>query len=304
MPEYQELGYNVPKTRAGEKILSPLKIKTLSTVLTLSVFAMPTAQSSAQVYVQPGGIMLPAQRTNTGAVIAAYQQAYAMRFEVWKPYDLPAGWYATFDGFPVAQVAENRWVYGQFAPEGIIRPTNILVGSVVPSSIPGLVRIASAWSSGRYIQDSEFLKIREYRINRMGWLNDGELNTIIAWRSGRAELYIWLGNRWKRLTPNPGEYTWQMLKRLTPWIIGELRKANALYMGGEPLEVADLARQWGLIWGGRVVIESMNSMGYDGGNDGTSGTTSLRDTSTSTGDNTTTPAPQNNNNNNGQWDVD
>lgn len=301
MREYQDLGYNVRKIRAGEKILSPLKIKTLPAVLALSVFVMAHA-ASAQVYVQPGATMLNSPQTYSGAVIAAYQQAYAMRFEVWKPYDLPAGWYATFDGFPVAQVAENRWVYGQFAPEGIIRPTNILVGSVVPSNVPGLVRIASAWSSGRYIHDSEFLVIRDYMVNRMGWLNDGRLNTIIAWRSGRAEIYIWLGNRWKRLTPNPGEYTWQMLKRLTPWITDELRKANALYMGGEPLEVADLARQWGMIWGGRVVIESMNSMGYDGGSNSSSGTTSLRDTSTSTG-NESTPAPQQNDNN-GQWDVD
>ena len=266
--------------------------------------AVSSSFAVERLSVKPGGVVLQGARSYRGAVMSAYQRAYAMNFEIWKPVDLPAGWYATFDGFPVAQIAENRWVYGQMNTAGTIQPTNILVGSVIPSNVPGLARIAALWSWGRDLNSPEFLSIRDKRVNRIGWLKTEYLNTIIAWHTQKGGVYIWTGSKWRRFEPNPGEYTWQMIKRLTPYISDELRKNGAYFYGGEPLEVADLARQWGLIWGGRVVIESMNSMGYDGGNDGTSGTTSLRDTSTSTGDNTTTPAPQNNNNNNGQWDVD
>ena len=91
----------------------------------------------------------------TGAVMNAYQQVYAMNFEIWRPSDIPAGWYATFDGFPVAQIAENRWVYGQIGIDGVISPTNVLVGSVIPGNIPGkssgpLSSWRSCKNSGRY----------------------------------------------------------------------------------------------------------------------------------------------------------
>ena len=284
--------------------MSPMKIKPSAIITALFIMFMPPGNSQAaeRLAVVPGGVELYDARTYSGVVMAAYQKAYAMNFEIWKPRDLPAGWYATFDGFPVAQIAENRWVYGQLGTDGTIRPTNILVGSVVPSNVPGLARIAAVWTWGKYLDSPEFLKIREYRCNRMGWLNDSYINTIIAWNTSKPHVWIWLGDRWKKLTPNPGEYTWQMLKRLSPWIAGELRRHNAWYMGGEPVEVADLSRQWGMIWGGRVVIGSLRAYsetGSGGGNE--TATTSMRDTSGNSGGNTT---PQNNNNTGGQWDVD
>lgn len=237
-----------------------------------------------------------------GTVMSAYQQAYAMNFEIWKPSDLPPGWYATFDGFPVAQIAENRWVYGQPGIDGTIRPTNILIGSVIPANVPGLVRIANAGGYSRFVNDEAFMKIREYRINHMGWLNDGYLNTIIAWHSDRVGIILWLGNRWKRLTPNPGEYTWQMLKRLKPWILEELRKNNIFYPSGEPFEVADLARQWGVHWNGRVILDTMRA--FRDTNGGNSDATSLRDSSgSSTG--SESPKEETEQQDTGpQWDVD
>lgn len=235
------------------------------------------------------------------AVMGAYQQAYAMNFEIWKPQDLPAGWYATFDGFPVAQIAENRWVYGQIGLEGVIKPTNILVGSVIPDKVPGLVRIASLWNYEKYIDNPEFLRIREFRCNRMGWLDLDKYNasTLIAWDTRKVGVWLWLGDRWRRFTPNSGEYTWQMIKRLTPYIAGELRKANAWYLSGEPFEVADLTRQWGWIWGGRVILESLKAYQDSGGSDSV---TSMKDSSSSGGGGST--PQENDNSSRGQWDVD
>ena len=263
-----------------------------------------TARVSERLSVQPGGVVLQGARSYRGAVMSAYQRAYAMNFEIWKPSDLPAGWYATFDGFPVAQVAENRWVYGVMNTAGTIQPTEILVGSVIPSNVPGLARIAALWSWGKDLNSPEFLSIREKRVNRMGWLVTEYLNTIIAWHNNKPGVYIWIGSKWRYFEPRPGEYTWQMIKRLTPYISDELRKNGAYFYGGEPLEVADLSRQWGFIWGGRVILESLRNYTHDGGGSESSTTTSLSDKSSSSSGGNTPSEPQGQSGNEGQWDVD
>ena len=232
------------------------------------------------------------------AVIGAYQQAYAMNFEIWKPQDLPAGWYATFDGFPVAQIAENRWVYGQLGAEGIIRPTNILVGSVIPEKIPGLVRIASFRNFAKYLNDPNFLKIGEYRCNRMGWLDLEKYNasTFIAWHTNKIGVWLWLGNRWRRFYPNTGEYTWQMLKRIAPYVSQELKKAGVWYLGGDNFEIADLTRQWGWIWHDRVILESLKAYKDSGGDNATS----MKDSASSSSSSVTDKEDKSR----GNWDVD
>ncbi|MBR0204137.1 MAG: hypothetical protein IJQ56_07215 [Synergistaceae bacterium] len=237
-------------------------------------------------------------------VMHAYQQAYAMNFEIYRPMNLPAGWYVTFDGFPVAQVAENRWVYGQLNYDGAIRPTNVLVGSVIPSSVPGLVRVASVPFYGGFLHWPEYSRIRNSRVNRMGWLYDEGINTIAAWHTSSPAMWIWLGNRWIKLEPHNGEYVWQMLMRWRGFIIDELRKYN-VYFYDEPLEAADLARQWGYIWTGRLILRKLRNYRDSGGGNG-GNVTSLRDNSGGNGGNNNTPDNNNNNNNGnrGQWDVD
>lgn len=282
--------------------MSSSRIKSAVIITAVMLFFVQPSYSVERLSVRPGGVMLEGARSYRGAVMSAYQKAYAMNFEIWRPLDLPAGWYATFDGFPVAQIAENRWVYGQMNTAGTIEPTNILVGSVVPSMVPGLARVAALWSWGKDLNSPEFLRIKEYRINRMGWLKTEYFNTIIAWNTHKPGIYIWLGNQWRRFEPNPGEYTWRMIKRLSPFFAETLRRNGAYSYGGEPLEVADLARQWGYIWGGRVILESLRTYGHDGGGTETSTTTSMRDNSS--GSSGSSPTPQEPSNNQGQWDVD
>ena len=71
-------------------------------------------QADAQSVLVPMGNMggkfftLPTRSVLANTVMAAYQRPYALNFEVWRPQGLPAGWYATFDGFAVAQVARRR----------------------------------------------------------------------------------------------------------------------------------------------------------------------------------------------------
>ncbi len=212
--------------------------------------------------VSPGGVAVwPFPQG--GAVIAAYQQPYAMNFEVWKPMGLPAGWYATFDGFPVAQAAQNRWVYGQLGPDGALVPTCVLVGSVVPGQVPGLTRIAATGLCGRYVNDPEFCKIMDYRCDRMGIIRDPLARTVVAWRSGSEGAWVWLGDRWKKIKPLAGEYTWHALKRRRQWIGEELRKNCIWWFCVEPCDFANLARQWGLLWGGEICLDALG--GYRGG---------------------------------------
>ena len=299
-PESPRIVSVLPAARPAAAVYTPAAPLTVRPAATKPVSPAPTRE---RLTIAPGaGVTLQGTRTYSGVVMAAYQKAYAMNFEVWKPADLPAGWYATFDGFPVAQIAENRWVYGQLGVDATIRPTNILVGSVVPSSVPGIARIAAVWSYGKSIDSPEFQKIRKQMCNRMGWLNDGHINTIIAWNTSRPGVWIWLGNRWRKFTPRVGEYTWQMIKRLRPYIAEELHKNHAWYQGGEPLEVADLARQWGYIWGGRVILESIKAFQDSNGSDGGQ-VTSFRESSSS-GSSKGNSAPPSTPSSGPRWDVD
>ena len=61
------------------------------------------------------------------------QPAYAgMQFYVYKPANIPAGWYATYDGYPVLKGKDGVWVYGTREGTGVTQ-TGYVVGSVVPS---------------------------------------------------------------------------------------------------------------------------------------------------------------------------
>ena len=221
-----------------------------------------------------------------------------MNFEIWQPAGLPTGWYATFDGFPVAQVAKDRWVYGQMGIDGTLAPTDVLVGSVVPSDVPGLARIAATWAYSRYVNSPEFRSILNRNCDRMGYLNDTCVRTAVAWSTRKPGVWVWLGNRWKKILPRSGEYTWQALKRYRQWLCEELRKNNVWWTGAEPADLADLARQWGLLWSGGMGIDRLSGFrdSNDGGGDGARGG-SFKD---SPADET----PPEENNNNGRWDTD
>ena len=91
-----------------------------------------------------------------------------------------------------------------------------------------------------------------------------------------------------------------MLKRLKPWILEELRKNNIFYPSGEPYEAADLARQWGIHWSGRVILDTLRAFKDSGEGDSA---TSLRETTTSSGGGSNTPAEEKEDSG-PQWDVD
>ncbi|MDR1376448.1 MAG: hypothetical protein LBJ22_02965 [Synergistaceae bacterium] len=214
--------------------------------------------------------LVRAEPAGATPVIAAYQQSYAMNFEVYWMEGLPSGWYATFDGYSVAQIAPNRWVYGRVKRPGAIVPTEVLVGSVVPMDVPELARVAvSSWRGGAY-ETKEFRSIAFSGMDNMGVLDDPLAYTPVAWKTGAAELRIWLGNRWYNIDPASGQSTFQALLAKHPYIVRSLRKRNAFWTRSDTQDLADLAREWGYVWRGTIPFVSLtgrrndNSSGSEG----------------------------------------
>lgn len=243
-----------------------------------------------------------------GLSMGAYQAAYAMNFDVYQPAGLPAGWYATYDGFPVTQISPNKWVYGQLGLDGAIIPTDILVGSVVPYNVPGLARAAFTNNYGVQVNSAEFRKILNYDVNRMGFLNDNALRTVVAWNTLKPSVYLWLGDRWKRFSPSIGQYAWQVLKDNQEWINNELRK-NGVIGWGDTFDFANAARQWGVLWIGDVNLTQLNYIRHANGGDprGSSNLPGVREHGDPAPDIPDTPDPEPDNtddrNSRGNWDA-
>ena len=63
------------------------------------------------------------------------QPVYAgMSFYAYQPYNMPKGWYVTFDGFPIVRASSGVWVYGSYNGASLV-PTSYVVGSVNPYTI-------------------------------------------------------------------------------------------------------------------------------------------------------------------------
>ncbi|MCL2010268.1 MAG: hypothetical protein FWG71_06940 [Synergistaceae bacterium] len=197
-------------------------------------------------------------------IVAAYQEIYRMNFEVFKQAGLPAGWYVTFDGYPVAQVRPNHWVYGHTAYQGILVPTEVAVGAVVPMDVPQLARVAmSSWRSGAYGTE-RFRSIAFSGLDNMGVLDDPLAYTPVAWKSGEPGLRIWMGDRWRHIVPRRGQSTSQALMAQHPNIVRLLSGKCASWTMSDTQELADLAREWGFLWRGHISLVYLPGDGYSG----------------------------------------
>ena len=258
-------------------------------------------QADAQPVLVPTGnmegkcFMLSTQSVLANTVMAAYQRPYALNFEVWRPQGMPAGWYATFDGFAVAQVAPNRWVYGRTGVDGCIVPTDVLVGSIVPMRVSELTRVTAPWMCGDFLRCDEFRKVRALGCDSMGILEDPLACTILAWRSGRPGVWVWLADRWKKVSPVGGQYTWEALRLRRPWILEQLREKEFFWTCGNACDLANLARSWGILWHGPIPLNSLGT--YPSGNDGGRGGHSSGSSPT------TSPSNPGEENPGSQWDV-
>ena len=203
------------------------------------------------------GTCVWADGANATPIIAAYQEMYRMNFEVLHQEGLPPGWYVTFDGYPVAQVAPNHWVYARAPHPGVLVPTEVPVGSVVPINAPQLARVAvSPWNHGIY-DTQQFRSIALAKLDNMGILDDPLAYTPVAWKTNEPGLRIWLGDRWYRVVPLPGQSNSQALMAQHPYIVRTLNKKGAVWTMADTRVLADLAREWGYLWQGHIPFASI-----------------------------------------------
>jgi len=186
------------------------------------------------------------------SVIAAYQEMFRMNFAVMHKPGLPEGWFMTADGYVVAQIRPNHWVYGSSPHPGILIPTEITVGSVVPMNVPKLARVpVSLWRDVAF-NTEEFRVVINSRFDNMGVLNEPMAYTPIVWRDDQPEVQIWLGERWFTIVPAPGQTTPQAVAAQRPFIARILNERNALWTMSDTQELAYMARKWGFLWHGHV----------------------------------------------------
>ena len=76
--------------------------------------------------------------------------------------------------------------------DGCLVPTDVLVGSVVPMRVPHLARVTAPWICNDFIRSAAFRKILDWGCDNMGIFSDPLTSTVLAWRSGRPGVWVWL----------------------------------------------------------------------------------------------------------------
>jgi len=214
------------------------------------------------------------------------QPAYAgMRFYVYRPHNLPAGWYATFDGFPVFRNRDGVWVYGTFIGPNLT-PTHYVVGSIVPS-MAGLVpytqtvqissftnlprtphMVAQPWpiiagdapTHSTYKPDwlfnRRFMALGAWRetVDRIGILH--RVNIPVAWRGDSPRvIYAWNGNSWFQMMPREGERPVNVLRFHLLTLTRQVRQNNFVWFQADMPILSQQAGQWGFYWMGEIMVQ-------------------------------------------------
>ena len=214
-----------------------------------------------------------------------YQPPYAgMRFFVYKPYNLPDGWYATFDGYPVFRNRDGVWVYGTFAGPNLI-PTHFVVGSVIPSMAglvpyanpvqissftslphlrqlaaqPGPIFVGEPPTHSTYMPDwlfnSRFMALGGWKnsVDRIGVLH--RVNIPVAWRGDTPRvIYAWNGANWHQMLVHEGERPIEILRSNLYTLTRQRRSNNFVWYEADMPILAQQAGQWGFYWMGEITV--------------------------------------------------
>ena len=208
-----------------------------------------------------------------------------MTFYVYKPYNMPEGWYITLDGYPVKKNPDGMWVYGTSEGPNLVA-TSYVVGSVVPSmagltkwvseaqiselrTLPGdqvtavtqtrytRSQMAQGQNYSSYIPDwkfrRDFMAVGNWKgtVDRIGVLDNPAVP--VAWKGSKPKIiYVWTGNAWYQVEVKEGR---------TPIraIIHEIRNIRRFvnnskfqwYSQDMPI-LAQQAKEWGYYWLGEI----------------------------------------------------
>ena len=220
------------------------------------------------------------------------QSAYAgMDFYVFRPYNMPKGWYVTFDGYPVKKNADGVWVYGTANGPNLM-PTSYIVGSVVPSmagltpwvkpaqisalrSLPNAEMTAARVTQGSpssrilargqthstYIPDwtynYKFMAIGNWRdsVDRMGVLSKPAVP--VAWKGNSPKIiYIWTGQTWHPLLvkDRPASTLRGKFYELNKLVKSQSAQVNFKWYADDTPLLAQQVSQWGYYWMGEINV--------------------------------------------------
>lgn len=215
------------------------------------------------------------------------QPSYAgMRFYVYRPYNMPKNWYATFDGYPVTKNKDGVWVYGTYSGPNLT-PTNYIVGSVIPSMAglspwtrsvqvssittlpqPGAgmavrqpsvaARVPAGGANSTYMPDwlfnSRFMNLGNWKhsVDRIGILHKPAVP--VAWRGSAPKvIYAWNGRSWYQITLREGQRPVDALKDNLYSLTRMVNHNNFIWYEADMPVLAQQATTWGYYWMGEVV---------------------------------------------------
>ena len=186
--------------------------------------------------------------------INAYQSQYGMQFCVWKPIGLQSKWYATYDGYPVTEIAKNQWVYGVIGPAGQLTESVIAVGSVDPNTIHILSPLPSFPKEISLDEENEtgvtdsLKDIFKTECNAFGIAYTNASLTPIAWESDTLKVYMWGGSKWVLIPKRHGERMADTIKRNSNIVADMLREDKVMWTQMDTYEFANYVRIAGYIW--------------------------------------------------------
>ncbi|GHS97422.1 hypothetical protein AGMMS50276_17450 [Synergistales bacterium] len=217
------------------------------------------------------------------------QPTYAgMTFYVYRPYNMPKDWYATFDGYPVKKNKDGVWVYGTYSGPNLVT-TNYIVGSVVPSmaglspyvgqvqissvtSVPdparqalavkqpgNIVRPPARGAESTYMPDwlfiDRFVALGKWKdsVDRIGVLHNPPVP--VAWKgSSPAVIYAWTGKTWYQMNAHNNERPSDILKNHQYELTRMVKGNEYVWYEADTPVFAQQATAWGYYWMGEVMV--------------------------------------------------
>ena len=212
--------------------------------------------------------------------------AYAgMTFYVYKPYNMPKGWYVTLDGYPVKKNPDGMWVYGNAEGPNLVA-TNYVVGSVVPS-MAGITKWISdvQVSELRKLPTEEIFAVRQSGFSRSemaqgkkystyipAWTYNpafmavgnwkpsvdrlavlGDLGVPAAWKGTNPKLiYIWTGSLWYQLDTGDFRSPKKAVARNYTTLRQLIRGSGFKWYAQDTPVLAQQSRAWGYYWLGEI----------------------------------------------------
>lgn len=211
-----------------------------------------------------------------------------MTFYVYRPYNMPEGWYVTLDGYPVRKNPDDMWVYGTMEGPNLVA-TNYVVGSVVPSmagitkyinevqvselrTLPNSEVLAveqkvftrSQMAGGQthstympaWVFNPAFMAIGNWKgtVDRIGVLNDPVAPA--AWKGSNPKVvYVWTGGSWFQVDVNGSRTALQALRHDYAKIKQLIKQSGFKWYAQDMQVLAQNVKSWGYYWLGELSIK-------------------------------------------------